>query len=404
MGMLTDAKARAIKPEDKDLPDGTVKGLWLKPTTKKGRGQWIFRYVSPVTQKRRDMGLGAYPDVTIAAARRQANDARQELARKQDPIEQRKASNAAGEPAVPAMTFEQAATTMCEQKRAGWKNPKHAQQWITTLKTYVFPAIGHRAVDSLSSEDFRALLAPIWLTKSETAMRVKQRCNAVMDWCLAQNLVSGNPITVVTKLLPAMEKKNVRTEHHPSMPWEEVPKFVSEVLHDGTPGTCREAIEFLILAAARSGEVRKMQWDEIDLEDKVWTAPAENMKAKVAHRVPLTSRMIEILQKQKATGLHEKLIFPSPGGKVFSDNTLSKFLRDHNAISDTKGRSAVVHGFRSSFRVWGAEQGHPEHLLEECLAHTERNAVIAAYKKTDLLEQRRDIMEKWTAYVLSNRR
>ncbi len=302
------------------------------------------------------------------------------------------------------MTFEQAATTMCEQKRAGWKNPKHAQQWINTLNAYVFPVIGDRAVDSLNADDFRALLAPIWLTKSETAMRVKQRCHAVMDWCLAKNLISGNPTTVVTKLLPAMEKKNARTEHHPSMPWNEVPKFVSEVLHDGTPGTCREAIEFLILSAARSGEVRKMQWDEIDLEDKVWTAPAENMKAKIEHRVPLTSRMIEILQKQKALGLHDKLIFPSPRGKVFSDNTLSKFLRDHKAPSDTKGRSAVVHGFRSSFRVWGAEQSHPEHLLEECLAHTERNAVVAAYRKTDLLEQRSVIMEKWTDFVLSNRR
>ena len=146
-------------------------------------------------------------------------------------------------------------------------------------------------------------------------MRVKQRCHAVMDWCLAQKFISGNPTTVVSKLLPVMEKKNVRTEHQPSMPWQDLPAFVTTVLHDGTPGTCREAMEFLILSAARSGEVRKMQWCEIDLERKVWTVPAENMKAKIAHRVPLSPRMIEILDRQSSLGLHNKLAFPSPEGR-----------------------------------------------------------------------------------------
>jgi integrase len=400
MAVLTDAKARAIKPEGKDLPDGTVMGLWLKPTAKKGRGQWNFRYVSPITKKRRDMGLGAYPDVSIVEARRQANAARGEIRRKQDPIDQRKA---AGEVAGSAMTFEQAALKMFDQIRAGWKNPKHAQQWINTLKTYVFPMIGSVTVDALQPDDFRKVLAPIWLKKSETAMRVKQRCHAVMDWCLAQNLISGNPTTVVSKLLPMMAKKNVRTEHQPSMPWQDLPAFVKTVLHDGTPGTCREAMEFLILSAARSGEVRKMRWDEIDLERKVWTVPAENMKAKIAHRVPLSPRMIEILNRQSSLGLHNKLAFPSPRGKVFSDNTLSKFLRDKKVSSNTQGRTAVVHGFRSSFRVWGAQKGYPENLLEQCLAHTERDAVVAAYMRADLLDERRPIMEAWADFVCQSK-
>ena len=184
MAVLTDAKARAIKPEGKDLPDGTVMGLWLKPTAKKGRGQWNFRYVSPITKKRRDMGLGAYPDVSIVEARRQANAARGEIRRKQDPIDQRKA---AGEVAGSAMTFEQAALRMYDQIRTGWKNPKHAQQWINSLRAYVFTMIGSVTVEALQPDDFRKVLAPIWLKKSETAMRVKQRCHAVMDWCLAQN-------------------------------------------------------------------------------------------------------------------------------------------------------------------------------------------------------------------------
>jgi integrase len=394
MAVLTDAKARAIRPEDIDLPDGTVKGLWLESTAKKGRGHWMFRYVSPVTKTRREMGLGPYPEVGIVEARRQANAARDEIRRRQDPIDQRKA---AGDVAASVMTFEQAALKMFDQTRAGWKNPKHAQQWINTLKTYVFPMIGSVAVDALQPDDFRKVLAPIWLKKSETAMRVKQRCHAVMDWCLAQNLISGNPTTVVSKLLPVMQKKNVRTEHQPSMPWQALPAFVKTILHDGTPGTCREAMEFLILSAARSGEVRKMQWNEIDLRGKVWTVPAENMKAKIAHRVPLSPRMIEIASGQ--IGLHDKLVFPSPRGKEFSDNTLSKFLRDHKASSDTKDRTAVVHGFRSTFRDWGTERGYPEHLLEKCLAHTEHNAVVAAYRRTDLLEERRPIMTAWADYV-----
>jgi integrase len=389
-------RAKAIGPGDIDLPDGTVKGLWLKSAAKKGRGYWKFRYVSPVTKKRRETGFGAYPDVSIVEARRQANTARDEIRRKQDPIDQRKA---AGDVVASAMTFEQVALKMFDQKRAGWKNPKHAQQWINTLKTYVFPIVGGVPVDSLQPDDFRKVLAPIWLKKSETAMRVKQRCHAVMDWCLAQNLISGNPTTVVSKLLPMMAKKNVRTEHQPSMPWQDLPAFVLTVLHDGTLGTCREAMEFLILSAARSGEVRKMQWGEIDLESKVWTVPAENMKANIAHRVPLSPRMIEILNRQSSLGLHDKLAFPSPRGKVFSENTLSKFLRDHKVPSNTQGRTAVVHGFRSSFRVWGAQKGYPENLLEQCLAHTERDAVVAAYMRADLLDERRPIMKAWADFV-----
>ena len=400
MAVLTDAKARAIRPGDIDLPDGAVKGLWLESTAKKGHGHWMLRYVSPVTTTRREMGLGPYPEVSIVEARHQANAARDEIWRGQDPINQRKAAR---EVAGSAMTFEQAALRMYDQIRTGWKNPKHAQQWINSLRAYVFPTIGSVAVKSLQPDDFRKVLAPIWLKKSETAMRVKQRCHAVMDWCFAQKFISGNPTTVVSKLLPAMEKKNVRTEHQPSMPWQDLPAFVTTVLHDGTPGTCREAMEFLILSAARSGEVRKMQWDEIDLERKIWTVPAENMKAKIAHRVPLSPRMIEILNRQGSLGLHDKLVFPSPRGKVFSDNTLSKFLRDKKVSSNTQGRTAVVHGFRSSFRVWGAQNGYPENLLEQCLAHTERDAVVAAYMRADLLDERRPIMAAWADFVCSRK-
>lgn len=391
---LTDAKARTIKPGDKNLADGTVTGLTLQPTARKGRGHWNLRFASPVREKRRDMGLGVYPEVPIAEARRLAAEARQMISRAEDPIDAREKRK------TPArgMTFEQASRQMHDQQKSGWSQ-RHSRSWITSFEMYVFPLTGSRPVDLLVVEDFRKVLDPIWLKLPETAVRVKQRCKAVMDWCMAQGLITGNPCTVVERLLPKMPGVKIRTTHQPSMPWQDIPAFVKTILHDDTSGTCREAMEFLILSAARSGEVRMMQWDEIDLESKVWTVPAENMKARIAHRVPLSPRMIEILNGQNSLGLHEKLVFPSPRGKVFSDNTLSKFLRDHKVLSDTKGRTAVVHGFRSSFRVWGAENGYPENLLEQCLAHTERNPVIAAYRKTDLLEQRRPIMEAWATFV-----
>jgi integrase len=393
---LTDAKARSIKPDDKNaLADGTVTGLTLQPTGRKGRGHWNLRFVSPVRKKRRDMGLGVYPEVSIVEARRLAADARKMIAGGEDPIDAR----ATLKTAPARITFEQASSRMCDQKKSGWSQ-RHSQSWITSLEIHAFPIIGNVPVELLRAENFRKVLEPIWLTLPETATRVKQRCKAVMNWCMAQGLIVGNPCTALEHLLP---NRKVRAEHQPSMPWKEVPDFVKNILHDGTAGTCREAMEFLILSAARSGEVRKMRWADVDLEKKMWTCPAEVMKGGVAHRVPLSWRMTEILESQKQRDSHPTLVFPSPQRKVLSDNTLSKFLRDHGAISDTPGRRAVVHGFRSSFRDWGAENEYEEHLLEQCLAHTERNAVKAAYKRTDLLEQRRPIMEDWANFVCSRK-
>ena len=392
---LTDAKARTIKPGDNNLADGTVTGLTLQPTARKGRGRWNLRFVSPVRGKRRDMGLGVYPEVSIVEARRLAAEARQIIRRGEDPIDAREKLKSTS----PRMTFEQASRRMHDQKKSGWSQ-RHGQNWIISFEIHVFPIIGNVPVELLRAEDFRKVVEPIWLTLPETANRVKQRCNAVMNWCMAQGLIVGNPCTALGHLLP---NRKVRAEHQPSMPWKKVPDFVENVLHDGTVGTCREAMEFLILSAARSGEVRKMRWVEVDLEKNVWTCPAEVMKGGNAHRVPLSRRMTEILESQKQRASHPTLVFPSAQGKVLSDNTLSKFLRDHGAISDTPGRTAVVHGFRSSFRDWGTERRYPEHELEACLAHKERNTVVAAYKRTDLLEQRALIMEAWADFVSSQK-
>jgi integrase len=379
--------------------DGQVTGLRLVPSRTKGHGKWILRYVSPVTNKRRDMGLGTYPETGIAAAREKALAARKCLGNGQDPIEERDAAKAAVAAQAAVMTFEQAARKVHADWKAGWRNPKHVDQWINTLQAYVFPSIGNRKVDDLTAADFAAVLKPIWLTKVETASRVKQRCHKVMKWCQAQELVPGNPVDVVDHLLPSQPGKSTRVQHQPSMPWQEVPSFVSEVLRTGQSNATRSLLEFVILTAARSGEARAMQWDEVDLEKKVWTVPATRMKAKVTHRVPLSARAVEILNEQRGLYPHSDLVFPSPRGKQLTDNALTKFLRDHNVSSSDAGRTATVHGFRSSFRDWASENGYPRDAAERALAHTIKNQAEAAYHRTDLLEQRRPMMEAWAQHV-----
>jgi integrase len=397
---ITDIRAKSLKPGDKPIAHGGVPGLRLEPGSTRGRSKWILRYVSPVTGKRRDRGLGVYPDTSIADVRIKAEKARAIIASGADPIEVNKAEEQAARTAQVALTFEGAALQFHEEQKLAWRNEKHRAQWINTLRDYVFPAIGSQKVAELSPKDFADALRPIWLAKPETASRVRQRCQAVMKWCWAHGMVSGNPVDVVEHLLPQQPGKRIRVQHHPAMPWREIPVFFRDVLYDGKPTTSRALLEFVVLTAARSGEARKMRWDEIDLETAVWTVPASRMKARVVHRVPLSSRAVEILQSQRETYPEAELVFPAPRGSVLSDMVLTKFLRDHNAPSGEKGRVATAHGFRSSFRDWASENGYPRDLAERALAHTISNQAEAAYHRTDLLEQRRAMMESWTTYCV----
>lgn len=354
---ITDIRARSLKPGDKPIAHGGVPGLRLEAGSARGRGKWILRYVSPVTGKRRDRGLGAYPDVGIADARVRAEKARAIIAAGADPIEVNKAEEQAAKATREALTFEGAAVQFHEEQKAGWRNEKHRAQWINTLRDYVFPCIGLRTVSDLTPGDFADALRPIWLSKPETASRVRQRCQTVMKWCWAHGIVAGNPVDVVDHLLPQQPGKRVRVQHHPAMPWREIPAFVREVLHTGKPSASRALLEFVILTAARSGEARQMLWDEVDMDEAVWIVPASRMKAKVVHRVPLSARVVEILHHQRATYPNAELVFPAPRGGVLSDMVLTKFLRDRNALSSEKGRVATAHGFRSSFRDWASENG-----------------------------------------------
>lgn len=395
MAIITDTKARNIKPDDPAIPHGGVTGLTLIPSKTRGSGKWVLRYVSPVTGRRRNAGLGSYPEISIAEVSKRGAAMRVTLAEGKDPLEEKRKVET--KPTIPS--FREAAETLHQSLLPGWKNAKHGQQWINTLTAHAFPKIGEKTLNDIQPADVAEVLKPIWLTKAETASRLKQRIHAVMSWGWAHGHCQSNPVDVVEHLLAQQPGKAVRTQHHPAMPWREIPDFVKSHLKPGKRRDVTKALlEFLILTACRSGEVRGMTWQEVDLEQATWVIPAERMKAKVPHRVPLPPRAIQILEAQE--GQHEHLVFPSPRDQVaLSDMALTALLRRLEAHSDTPGRIATAHGFRSSFRDWCSENGHPRDLAERALAHTIANKVEAAYHRTDLLDQRRPLMAEWAAFI-----
>ena len=418
MAILTDTKARNIKPDTPQLAHGAVTGLILIPKKTKGQGKWVLRFVSPISGKRRNAGLGSYPEISIAEAGKLGMSMREQLAAGHDPLEQKK--DPANAPKIP--DFQSAALTVHAELLPGWKNMKHGQQWINTVTEYATPVIGSILLNEIQPRHIADVLRPIWLSKAETASRLKQRLHAVMAWGWAHGHCVANPVDVVSHLLPQQPGKAARTEHQPAMPWRDIPNFIVKHLrgpeqHDVT----RRMLELLILTAVRSGEIRGMRWSEVDLDKAIWTIPAERMKAKQAHRVPLSVRALEILKQIKGDlegsvfpssrdkvhqieGGREELVFPSPRDKVMlSDMVLTAFLRRVKAASDTPGRVATAHGFRSSFRDWCSEMGHPRDLAERALAHTVSNKVEAAYHRTDLLDQRRPMMEAWSVFCTGQR-
>ncbi len=394
MAILTDTRARNIKPDGPQIAHGGVTGLVLIPAKTKGHGKWVLRFVSPVTGKRRNAGLGNYPEISIAEVGKLATAMRDNIAAGADPLEAKKIEMSA--PSIP--TFKAAATTLHSELLPGWKNFKHGQQWINTLEEYAFPEIGALPLNEIQPRHIADVLRPIWLSKAETSTRVKQRIHAVMSWGWAHGHCVANPVDVVHHLLPQQPGKAVRTEHQPAMPWRDIPKFIKDNLQTSSPyDLTRPMLELLILTAARSGELRGMCWPEVDLKGKIWTIPAERMKAKQAHRIPLSDRAVEILKRQ--LGMHDHLVFPSPRAQAeLSDMVLTAFLRRVKAKSDTPGRVATAHGFRSSFRDWCSEQGHARDIAERALAHSVANKVEAAYHRTDLLEQRRPVMQAWADF------
>jgi integrase len=399
MGNLTEAQVRNAQPgSKKKMSDGSVTGLWFVLGNKKGRGKWILKFTSPETGERREMGLGAFPEVGIEAARCSGREARGLIARGVDPIIWRDANEQKIKTDRQRKTFEEAAREKYKEKLPTWTNGKHTKQWITTLERYVFKEIGSRYVDTLKASDFAKCLMPIWNVKPETAIRVKQRCRDVMNWCFAHELIDNNPVDLALQILEKQKSKSEREKHRPYMAWQEVPKFKEEILDAGNDMT-RCLLEFLIHTVARPGEVRGARWSEFDIENKVWIIPANRMKKRKIHKIPLSKRALQILEEQKKKNLHKELVFPSPRGKVLSDMVYTSFMKHHNVPSTEPEVIATAHGFRSSFRNWASEKGYSNDLAERALSHVVRNKTEAAYHRTDLFEERRPMMENWSEHI-----
>lgn len=374
------------------LPEGFHSdggNLYLR--VKGGSRAWVYRYKEQ--GRVREMGLGSTLVRTLKEVRALAESMRKLQAEGRDPGEVLRVD-------VPvetiSLTFEQCAHELVEAKRTGWKNAKHAQQWINTLRDYAFPVIGNKPPADVSLADIKSILLPIWTTKTETATRVRQRIEAVLDYAAVHDLCDGtrNPARwkgVLNKVLAEPAKVSTR-DHHAALPYAEVPR-VMVALRDKTHISAH-CLRFGILTAARSGEARGATWDEIDLDAKVWTIPSARMKAARPHRVPLSEPAMDILLAMRDVRMENNpKVFPGGRGGLLSDVALNKTL--HSVVPDV-----TVHGFRSSFRDWGAEQtSFPGAVLEQALAHTNPNKVEAAYQRSDLFELRWKLMQTWAEFV-----
>lgn len=401
MARKTDAlTAVRVKAEKRPGYHCDGKGLYLQVSST-GTKSWIFRFKSPVTGKTREMGLGPCDTLTLALARESATVQRRFLLDGIDPIEARNASRLEIKAATAKqVTFEQAATQCIAAKRHEWTNDKHADQWTNTLTTYAYPVFGNLSLVHLDTALVMQVLEPIWVTKAETASRVRQRIEAVWDWGKARGYVHGeNPARLrghLDKLL-ATTSKIKRVQHHPALPYHDINAFVA-LLH-AEQGVSPIALEFMILTATRTGEVIGARWGEFDLARKVWVIPADRMKAKREHRVPLSRRAIKILTDLHCSTDPAADAFVFPGWKAGTGLSNGAML----ALLKKMGRTEITpHGFRSTFRDWAAEKtAFPNETVEQALAHTVKNQVEAAYRRGDQLEKRRTLMDAWAKYVAS---
>ncbi len=356
-------------------------GLILR-VTRAGTKQWVQRL--RIRGKRRELGLGGYPLVTLAMAREAALANRRAVHAGGDPLAEKRRAHG-----VP--TFTEAARKVFELRRDGWRNAKHAGQWITTLEQFVFPRIGARGVDEITTEDVIAVLSPIWHSKPTTAKRVRQRIGAVLTWAVAQGLRPDNPADAVKAVL--QKPNGAGGNAHRALPYIEVADAIAAVRASSADTNTKLAFEFAVLTAARAGEVRLATWQEIDLQGRVWTVPASRMKAGREHRVPLSGRAVEVLgEAQALRSKRGDLVFRGRRGAM-ADSAIVHMLR-------RVGINATAHGFRASFRVWAQECTNiPREVCEAALAHTNPNKAEAAYARSDLFEKRRDLMERWALYL-----
>ena len=352
--------------------------LHVRPS---GAKKWLQRYT--FNGRRREIGLGSAKIVSVATARKKAYQNLVIVSEGKDPIEDNKQDKI-----IPK--FEEAARTVYEANRPTWRNAKHAAQFITTLETYAFPVIGNMPVKDINSTHVLQILSPIWVTKSETARRIRQRLSTVFKWCVAKQWRVDDPADIaIAQALPSQKKK---VTHRKSISYNEVADFLDTVSKSSAGLNTKFGIEFLILTATRSGEVRNARWDEVD--GSLWTIPAERMKAEVAHRIPLPSRCMEILASAKEISQGSGYIFEgTKPNKPLSENTFNKLMKE-------LGLDVHAHGFRTSFRTWTQEKtNYPREIAEAALAHSLSDKAEAAYARSDLLEKRAEMMEAWAQFL-----
>jgi integrase len=403
MRMIGKLKALNVAREKRPGMYGDGGGLWLQVKSA-GAKSWLYRYrvaerdpttgdlvhdpAGKVLGRTREMGLGSTAVVTLEAARERALECRRLREQGIDPIEARhNAQRQAVLAKVKAMTFRQCAEAYIAAHRAGWRNAKHAEQWSTTLATFAYPVIGELSVRAIDTALVMKVIEPLWSTRTETASRLRGRIESVLDWARVRGYREGdNPArwrSHLDHLLPARAKVQ-RVEHHAALPYADVPAFMAELR--AREGTRARALEFTILTASRSGEVVNAKWVEIDLAAATWVIPAGRMKAGKEHRVPLAARALEIL---KALPRESEYVFECG---YRHDKVLLNLLRHMLP-------AIAVHGFRSAFRDWCAEQTNfASEIAEMALAHAVGNKVEAAYRRSNMFDKRRQLMTAWAEF------
>lgn len=380
---LTTRTVQSLNATGRTQRVGDGGGLYLL-VAPSGSKSWLLRTV--VKGKRCDLGLGSATLVTLAQARDEAHRLRKIARAGGDPLAERRQARRA----VP--TFENAAKQVHAAHAPSFKNAKHSKQWLSSLAG-VIAAFGAKRVDAITSADVLAALSPEWLGKPETSRRILQRVRVIFEWCKAQGYCAGdNPTQGLIRVLP---KHRTTKAHHAALPYDKIPKFILKLRAAHASESVRLAFEFTILTAARTSEALRATWAEVDLKSKTWTISGMRMKAGLEHRVPLSSRPIEILKRAKAICDGGDYVFPGRAAKKPLSNMV--FLM---ALRRMKRDDVTTHGFRSSFRDWAAERTNfPRAVCEAALAHTLRDKTEAAYNRTDLFDRRRQLMAEWSAFA-----
>ena len=397
---LTAASVKARK-EPGQYSDGG--GLYLQ-VSPSGTRSWLFRFT--IFGKSRGMGLGSCDLMTLAEARETVGDLRKRVRQGIDPIDERQRAEAqARRERGSRIDFSEAVERFLPKQLAELKNAKHRKQWADTLHSYAMPVLGQRWVDDIQVHDILAVLEPIWADKTETANRLRSRIERVLSWATVAGLRQGeNPARWkgnLSELLPRPSAVSKPT-NHPAVALQDLPAWWSALLRAEGQGAM--ALRLLVLCASRSQEVRGARWDEFDLQGRLWTIPADRMKAKREHRVPLSHSAMELLESLPRF-VGSELLFPNAKGTALSDMTLSKVMRTMHAeqakkdgigwVDQTSKRPAVPHGLRSTFRDWAAVEGVERDVAEIALAHNVGDKVERAYRRSDMVDQRRQVMERW---------